>query len=213
MFHQLVENWKKNLSNRSFRVVFLFSFLLLITILILLTNFLEFVEKRSGSALNDPILALFEPINLTWAIFLLIYGSLFLVVYSLLENPKLLLVGIQAYSLMVLIRIFAMWLLPLEPPLKMIPLIDPVVEIIGGTGVTLTKDLFFSGHTATMFLFFLLVEKKWLKNILLAFTGLIAIFVLVQHVHYSIDVLVAFGAGYCSYRIIITMQSLFFRKI
>jgi len=41
-------------------------------------------------------------------------------------------------------------LVPLEPPPGQIPLADPLVAL--GTGVTLQKDLFFSGHVATLVL-------------------------------------------------------------
>jgi len=213
MAQQLIDVWKENLSQKRFRYVFVFSLLTLVALLIFLTNFLEYVENRSGSVLNDPILSLFEPLDLTWLIFILIYGSIAGVIVTLSGSPRLLLTGIQTYALMIFIRIIAMYVLPLEPPVKMIPLIDPVVEIIGGTGVTLTKDLFFSGHTATLFLFFLVVEKRWIKNILLVFTFLVAFFVLLQHVHYSIDVLAAFGAVYCSYKVVLKLQSTFFLKI
>ncbi len=42
---------------------------------------------------------------------------------------------------------------------NMIILNDPLVEFFG-TGQTLTKDLFFSGHTATLLILFLVSEKK-----------------------------------------------------
>ncbi|MBU3745657.1 MAG: hypothetical protein FGM61_14135, partial [Sediminibacterium sp.] len=53
----------------------------------------------------------------------------------------------------------------------------------------ITRDLFFSGHTATMIMIGLLLPRKWEK--ILAFTAavLVGFFVLMQHIHYSIDVL------------------------
>ena len=67
---------------------------------------------------------------------------------------------------MVVVRMCAMYMLPLDPPVNMIILNDPLVEFFG-TGQTLTKDLFFSGHTATLFILFLVSEKKIYKTIFL----------------------------------------------
>jgi membrane-associated phospholipid phosphatase len=82
----------------------------------------------------------------------------------------------------------------------MILLNDPFVQFFG-SGDVLTKDLFFSGHTATLFLLFLISEKKYLKIIFLLCTILVGIAVLLQHVHYTIDVLAAPFFAYASYKL------------
>jgi hypothetical protein len=84
----------------------------------------------------------------------------------------------------------AMYLVPLEPPNGMIDLHDPLVFVIG-TGQPIQKDLFFSGHTATMFLLFLTAKNKTLKWIFLITACLVGLFVILQKVHYCIDVFVA----------------------
>ena len=94
-----------------------------------------------------------------------------------------------------------MYLLPLEPPVKMIILNDPFVEFFG-TGQTLTKDLFFSGHTATLFILFLVSEKKIIKTVFLISTIAVAISVLLQHVHYTIDVFAAVFFTYACYKLL-----------
>ncbi len=83
-----------------------------------------------------------------------------------------------------------MYLVPLDPPAGHILLNDPFVETFG-TGNLLTKDLFFSGHTATLLILFLVAEKGVYKYFLLAAIILVAVFVIIQHVHYTIDVLAA----------------------
>ena len=112
-----------------------------------------------------------------------------------------LLFAIRAYSIMIVLRITAMYLLPLNPPGGMILLNDPFVQFFG-SGKILTKDLFFSGHTATLFLFYLLIDKKIYKNILLGLTIIVAYSVLAQHVHYAIDVFVAPFFSYAAYKIV-----------
>jgi hypothetical protein len=193
-------NWKEAFKKKNFRTEFFITVLFLFLILTALANFLNFVEMRNGVVLNDPLLNLFKPINLTWLSFSLIYISLFTAIFSFLKNPGLLLKAFQAYTVMVLFRITAMFLLPLDPPVGMIPLTDPLTEFIG-TGQLISKDLFFSGHTATLFLLFLLVETKVLKIAFLVSTILVAISILLQHVHYSIDVFSAPFFTYCSLKI------------
>jgi membrane-associated phospholipid phosphatase len=201
--------WKEAFKNRKFRIEFIITFILLILVLKTLTGFLNFIETRNGVVLNDPLLNLFEPIDLTWLTFGLIYISLFTALYFFIKKPGLLLTALQSYILLIIFRIIAMYLLPLNPPDKMISLNDPFVEFFG-TGQLLTKDLFFSGHTATLFLLFLLAEKKLLKSFFLISTILVAISVLFQHVHYSIDVFAAPFFAYCSFIIVKNMRKKLF---
>jgi hypothetical protein len=165
------------------------------------SQFLQFVEKRNGVVLPDPLLNTFSPIDLTWLTFSLIYLSLILFLFSVAKEPDKLITALQAYGLMVIFRTIAMYLVPLEPPKSLLLLNDPFVQLFG-KGEILTKDLFFSGHTATLFLLFLLTEKKALKFIFLISTFIVGIAVLLQHVHYSIDVFIAPFVAYGSYRII-----------
>jgi len=194
-------NWRESISSTKFRVEFIATIILLVFILTVLANFLNFVETREGVMLKDPILKLFEPTDLTWLTFGLIYISLFAALFTFLTNPHLLLKAFQSYIILVVLRIIAMYLLPLNPPEKMIPLNDPVVEFFG-TGQLLTKDLFFSGHTATIFLLYLLADKKSFEVLFLIAAIVVGICVLLQHVHYSIDVFVAPFFAYCSFYIV-----------
>jgi hypothetical protein len=193
--------WKEAFQNKKFKYVFLVTIILLALTLTALANFLNFIETRNGVVFNDPVLKLFNPIDLTWFIFGLIYISLIASIIYFLKDPGLLLKALQAYIVLMIFRIMAMYLVPLDPPLKMIPLSDPFVELFG-TGETLTKDLFFSGHTATLFLLFLLIENKTLKIIFPFFTLFTGSSVLLQHVHYSIDVFAAPFIAYCSFKLV-----------
>jgi hypothetical protein len=200
-------NWKEFLEVKKNKVDLAVTLLWLIVVLLSLTNFLNFVEVRPGVVLVDPILNLFNPIDLTWLIFALIYISLVAAIITLLKDPKRLLFAIQLYILMVVVRIIAMYILPLDPPTKIISLNDPFVEFFG-TGKILTKDLFFSGHTATLFILFLVSEKKIIKTIFLISTISVAIAVLLQHVHYTIDVFAALFFTYACYKLLLELKPL-----
>jgi membrane-associated phospholipid phosphatase len=194
--------WKDAFSDKGFRLQFAITLIVLAIVVWSLANFLNFIEIRQGIILSDPLLRLFKPVDLTWLIFGLIYLSLITALLEITKHPEQLILILQAYSLLIIIRMASMYIMPLNPPTDMIPLNDPFVQYFG-TGRLLTKDLFFSGHTATLFLLFLAVQNKKLKIIFLTCTIAVALSVLLQHVHYTIDVLAAPFFTYTSYRIIL----------
>ena len=200
--------FRETFRNNKFKIEFFITITLLVLILVTLSNFLNFIERRNGVKLNDPVLNLFDPVDLTWLTFGLIYVSLIAAIIFFSKKPQLLLVAFQSYFLMIILRMIAMYLVSLNPPAKMIPLNDPLVEFFG-TGQLLTKDLFFSGHTATLFLLFLLADLKSLKIFFLISTITLAISVLLQHVHYSIDVLAAPFFAYGSLKLIEKLRQKF----
>lgn len=198
-------NWKDFFSNKKNRIELIISLILLTITLTGLANFVNYIEIRTGFILSDPILNLFNPIDLTWITFGLIYLSLIFAIVTLLKNPQRFLFALQLYTSMTVVRMIAMFLLPLEPPEKMILLKDPFVEFFG-TGQTLTKDLFFSGHTATLFILFLVSEHKTIKIIFLVTTIIVAFCVLLQHVHYTIDVFAAILFTYACYKFLLDLK-------
>ncbi|MBN1301458.1 MAG: phosphatase PAP2 family protein [Melioribacteraceae bacterium] len=184
------QEWKKHFAVTRRRYLFAASLFFLIVVLIILPFFLQFVENREGFSFEDPMLVLFDPLDVTWATFAIIYGALMLAVLYFIRRPNLLQKAVLTYAILASSRMIAMYLLPLNPPLTMIPLEDPFVQFFG-PGEVLTKDLFFSGHTSTLFMLYLIAEKKLLKSVFLISTLLVGTFVILQHVHYSIDVFAA----------------------
>jgi hypothetical protein len=164
-----------------------------------LSSFLEFVERRAGVVINDPLLALIPPIDFTWLTFALIYGGLVLGAGILARFPHRLLLGLQSYILMVALRIAVMYAVPLDPPAGLIPLVDPFVQFVG-SGKVLTKDLFFSGHTATLFLLGLVAPGRISRPLFFGAAFVVGVCVIAQHVHYTIDVLAAPCFAYIAYR-------------
>ncbi len=201
-------SWKEFLKEKKRRFELLITFLLLLIVLTALTNFLNFVEARKGVELPDPLLNLFQPIDLTWLTFALIYISIVVAIVTLFKKPSRLVFAIQLYTFMVAVRIIAMYFMPLNPPSSMIVLNDPLVEYFG-TGQTLTKDLFFSGHTATLFILFLISENKIIKKVFMISTIAVAISVILQHVHYSIDVFAAVFFTYTCYKLLVKVRAMY----
>ena len=199
-------SWGTFLQNKYYRNEFIFSLVTLAAVLFILANFLNFNESRNGVILSDPILHLFRAVDLTWLTFVLIYLSIITILFTVVLNPEKMIFTIQCYSLLLVIRMIMMFLIPLNPPEGMISLNDPFVQFFG-TGQILTKDLFFSGHTATIFLFYLVSEKKIFRILFLFATVMVGASVLLQHVHYTIDVVSAPIFSYLSYRLVYLLQT------
>jgi membrane-associated phospholipid phosphatase len=195
--------WNTTLTNGTFLFEFIFSVFLLVFTMMIFSKFTQFIEMRKGIQFNDPILASFQAIDLTKSIFFMIYGGITLALFSLLSSPYRLMILLQAYALMVLARMVTLFTLPLAPPAGMIFLQDPFVEYFG-TSKTIDNNLFFSGHTATVFLLFLCVPKK-LKIPFFFISIFIAISVLLQKAHYTIDVIIAPCISFISYYLILKL--------
>ncbi|GAC1371665.1 MAG: hypothetical protein NVS3B25_19440 [Hymenobacter sp.] len=166
--------------------------LLLLGLIPVLPGFFHFVQARPGRLLADPLVALLpvrDTSNLTFA---LIYGSILGTLLYLAPRPKLLLRALWAYYLLQLLRMSTLWLLPLNPPTALVALHDPVMDrLFEVTTHPIVRDLFFSGHTATMALLTLAGRgRRWRLALGLA-TAVVGLLVLVQRVHYSYDVLAA----------------------
>ncbi|MBP1649206.1 MAG: hypothetical protein H6Q30_2651 [Bacteroidetes bacterium] len=195
------EIWSEQWRSPRFRIELIVTILLTVLALATLANFLNWVETRPGVVLNDPILALFRPVDLTWLTFGLIYFGLICGIVFLTRHPQAMLIAFQSYTLMVAVRIAAMFVLPLAAPPASIPLQDPTVEYLG-TGKMLTQDLFFSGHTSTLFLLFLTAQGRTLRTVFMICTVTVGISVLLQHVHWTVDVLVAPFVSYACFRVV-----------
>ncbi len=189
----LIDQWKKR------RLSFFLTLLFLTVALVLFSRFVMWVDTRVGVQLDDPILTLLSPVDLTWPIFAIIYGGLLLGLAGLFRHPDALLLTLRSYGLLLLVRIGAMYVTPLAPPEGMIVLRDPVAGL--GPGSVMTNDLFFSGHTATMVLLFLTARSYYLKFLFCLLAFLLGLMLLFQHVHYTIDVLAAPFFAYGCYRI------------
>lgn len=193
--------WNSELHGTKYLYQIVLSFVGVIIGLGVFTRFLVFIEDRAGIILPDPILSWFNPVDISWFIFIIMYSTVLIAIISLLQSPKALILGLQSYVIMLVVRMIAMYSIPLEAPATILPLIDPMVSEVG-VGKLMTKDLFFSGHTATIFIMYLVAQKRIFKIFFLVATIIIAISVLVQHVHYSVDVIAAPFFAYGCYRLV-----------
>ena len=185
-----VDNWRNAWRIRAFRDQLLVSMAALLVVLILLRVFQHYIETRSGIVLPDRLLPLFSPTDFNWITYSLIYSGTLLGIVSLCSYPFSLLLVVRAFVVMILLRIACLFLLPLDPPTDFVPLVDPIIRLQVLSPV-LTRDLFFSGHTAMMALFAFTARWKDMKIIFSCAAIVVSVFLLVQHAHYTIDVVAA----------------------
>ncbi|HEY6160348.1 MAG TPA: phosphatase PAP2-related protein [Bacteroidia bacterium] len=155
------------------------------------TFFLAFAETRTGYNMPDPLMNILPKSDLSTFIFSLTYSAVLAGIFLSARNPGTFLLALQVYTAMTLLRALSMFLLPLEPPPGTIHLTDPFLEHTFYMGRPNYKDLFFSGHTATVFLFGLVLGNRILKYLFFLAAGIVGYCVIAQRVHYTIDVMAA----------------------
>jgi len=195
------DQWRNALRNLKFRALLILAMVIITLIGILIHQFFNFIEARKGINITDILLRNLPVYNLALYIFILIYSAVIVAFIYILPFPLLMLRGLWAYCFLLMMRIGTLYLIPLEPDGMIIPLKDPFVEQFFYGEVLVTKDLFFSGHASTLFLLFLLVPPGPLKIYHFSVFMLVSMFLLLQHVHLSIDILAAPIFAFISFKL------------
>lgn len=196
----LKDNWTVFWNSRNKRYQMIIGTVIISAIIFSLQFFFAYIQKRQGVVLNDWLLARIPPHNVSWLIFTLIWGMALLILIRAINNPSIYITYCWTLIFVYSVRFVTLSLVALDPPTGMVPLVDPLSSVFYGN-VSITKDLFFSGHTTTMFLIFLCLEKRMDKIIALIAAFAVACLLLVQHIHYTIDVLAAPIVVYPCYRL------------
>lgn len=192
--------WQGAFADAAFRRLFFLSIAVSLSSVEVLLQALRRAELREGVVLADPILNLLPVTDLSVPIFVIEYGCALTVIYLLLSHPVRLSVGLLGYGIAMYLRWVTITLVPLDPPVDIVLLIDPVVEALGG-GPIFTKDLFFSGHTAAMAMFTLSAPGPRTKAVFAGLTMVIGVMLMIQRVHYAVDVFVAPAMAYAGWRL------------
>ena len=182
--------WSSALQHISFKRKLIIGVVLVTCILITLPFFFQYIEQRPGSVLNDALLSYLQPRDVSIPIFAMIWSMALLFIIRSVQSPSVFLVALWGCIFLFLTRICTISLIALNPPPGLIPLIDPISNRFYGNSF-ITKDLFYSGHTAAVCLFFFCFQRKIDRWMALVCTIAVGFLVLVQHVHYTIDVIAA----------------------
>ena len=164
------------------------------------TQFLAWNEVRAnniGFVFNDPVYKLLPLKDLSIWIFTLTYGAIIL--YAILNRQEHCFFSraVISYSFILIFRIPSMLILPLKVHPDLIFLQDPFLNDIVYPS-KIVNDLFFSGHVALVSALAFLSKIKWP---FIGITFLLALSLLVQRVHYSIDILASVPFAWLSVRI------------
>jgi hypothetical protein len=155
-------------------------------------EYFQWIQQRDGIVMQDFILANIPAKNVSIPIFGIIYVSVFYLLARIIRRPKQFVWFAWAFNLETFIRFVCIYIVPLNPPLDLVDLHDPLAELfIYGENTAITKDLFFSGHTATMVFVSYFLPNPMERKIAIIMTFVLASLLLIQHVHYSLDVLFA----------------------
>ena len=195
------ESWKEAISAGSNRFKLVGGSVLIFTIIGLLPYFFKHIEKRNGVVLNDWVLAQIPPHNVSVAIFIFIWGMGLLIIYRTIYKPQIYVTYVWALIVVTLVRLITISFVVLNPPIGLIPLADPLTGVFYGQAI-ITKDLFFSGHIATMTLIFLCLEKRNDKILGAIAIIIVACLLLVQHIHYTVDIIASPFITYACYKLV-----------
>lgn len=193
------QEWQTAWNIRGFRLRFITGIILVASILSAFPYFFQQIEQRQGVVLYDPLLALLPAHDVSVPLFIMIWSMSVLAVIRAVQNPRIFLVFIWSFLLLSVFRTLTITLVALDPPAGLIGLADPLSNFFYGHDRFVTKDLFFSGHTSTMFLLYFCLTGRRDKKVALVITFGVALLLLIQHVHYTLDILGGFLFGWLSW--------------
>jgi hypothetical protein len=191
------EEWQAAWESAVFRRKTFTGIFLVIGILSAFPFFFQTIEKRNGILLNDPILRSLPPHNVSLPIFIIIWAISLLMMFRAARSPQLFLTFLWSYIILLIMRVCTITLVPLDPPVGLVGLVDPFSNFFYGEKFV-TRDLFFSGHTSSVFLIFLCLPNRLEKKLALIATFAVGFLLLVQHVHYTLDVAGALVFAWCA---------------
>jgi hypothetical protein len=200
IFSIAAANWKPAWQKKPFRIKLLIAFPALIIVLYCFTILFAYIDQRPGTLLNDWVLNELPPHNVSVLIFIFIWSPVALAIARSVKDPDFFLLALCTYTILTFLRLISIYLVPLDPPKGLIPLVDPLGNFLY-EGKFVTKDLFFSGHTSTMFGLAFCFSRR--NDRIFGFIAAIAVgfLVLVQHIHYTIDVISAPFFSFVAYKI------------
>lgn len=191
-------SWRTAWKKPRFRRMAIGGLLLVCGLLAIWPAYLARIEARDGVQLTDYVLDALPIYDASLAVFISLWSAALLLIYRVQRSPAIYLRFIWGYALLFITRIISIGLTPLDPPDGLIELRDPLSNYFYGS-TFITKDLFFSGHTASICLMafcLTLPRDRWL---VFFGTAVVGVGVLLLRIHYTADVVAAPVAAYGVY--------------
>jgi hypothetical protein len=194
-------NWKRFISRKNSLIELVFCIALFVFVTILFKQNLVAYEAIQGIRLDDILLKNFKASDVSVYIFVILYTVVFYNYIFFFAYPRLLICFFIFYSSALLIRFTLLSFIHLEAPEFYQEFSDPILATSTYNGIKITKDLFFSGHMVTIFCCYFAMPNRTIKYLFLACSIVLALLLIIQHVHYTIDLLGAYIAVYILYRV------------
>ncbi len=196
----LTESWSKAWQSKQFRWKLTIVFSVFLLVVVNAPTYLGYIQTRNGLILNDIVLNYLPAKDVSNYIFVFLYATVVYFLIRIFRNAQLFLLFALTFVFETYFRMITIYLFPLNPPVGLIELIDPFAAIfIYGKKGAITHDLFFSGHTATMLIVCLFMKTKVDRWIAYLSTTIVIVLLLIQHIHYTIDIVGAFFFTYLAY--------------
>lgn len=153
---------------------------------------LRYVEQRPGFVIEDWSLNIFgKPRDFSIPIFAITYFAMVYAISANVARPKIFIHMLITYAIMQLCKCLLLLCIPLDPPKDILPLTDPILETLFYGGNVNLKDLFYSGHVATVFIALIYARGHLMKIIFFVLAIALAFMMAQQRVHYIVDVVAA----------------------
>ncbi len=196
-----VHHWKILLKDKAYLLSLLGGIIFLVGAYLVNDFFSVINDTYVYVSVGDLILDQIPTYNMEFFFTWVMYALMALCfIYPTFFKPEIVPFGLKTFSILILLRCGFINLTHIGPPVGFF--YDGMK--VGGSVIAdllFRNDLFFSGHTAYPYLGFLVFKESKIRWVLLAGSILMAITVLLMHVHYSIDVFAAYFITYGTYRL------------
>jgi hypothetical protein len=189
-YNDVRQNWREAHTEETFKRYFWGNFMACFVLYMLIVQWLKYNSTRHGSVVNDPLYALIPPHDFSNVIFFFTYSATIISLLYLIARPQLLHRGFTTFVVLFMVRAFCIFLVPLSPSGDIISLHDPFTNFMANED-SIQNDLFFSGHIADLAFFFFIVKSPWIRRYLLLCAITVGTLLIIQRVHYTLDVLAA----------------------
>lgn len=192
---------KEALANRHFLLSSLVGLVILGIGLVCIEYSTAYANASAGTSnyVNDIILSNTRVYDVGW---LFVYGALAAIFFSIIVlftiRLHFLPFAFKITGVFLMVRSIFVSLTHISPYPEHVMITQPVVASYSVLQTMFaSSDLFFSVHTGLPFLMALVFwDTPWLRNVYIAISLLLAVVVLLGHLHYSIDVFAAYFITY-----------------
>lgn len=195
-------SWKEVFSDRNSRKRFYILGVAMAAMFAFVFFTLAWTEERKGFIIETWASEfLGDPHNFSIPVFTLTYSCVLFTLYQFRKSPENIYRLLIAYTIMHILRGVFLLIVPLEPAPEIIPLEDPFLKLTFYNGRPNLKDLFFSGHVATILIIAFFTRSPKIRTAVIIAAIITAALLVQQRVHYITDVLAALPAAWISVKL------------